>query len=462
MKKLIGNKTFYKTVAVLALPLLLQNTISTFVNLLDNLMVGQVGTEQMSGVSIVNQVLFVVNLCVFGAVGGAGIFGAQFHGRGDTEGVKHTLRFNLILCALISAGAWVLLVGVQDPLIRAFLHDSDSTGDLAATLEYGKQYLHVMLWTLPPFAVTNAYAGVLRVTGDTKLPMIAGVLAVLVNLFLNWVLIFGNLGFSAMGVRGAAIATAISRYVEMSFILLFVHRRAERYPFVRGLYRTLRLPWTLVRKILMQGLPLMFNELFWALGQTMLLQCYSVRGLDAVAAMNIANVVSNLFFIMMHTMGNAVGIILGNLLGAGEFGRAREYCPKLMALSCALCAGMGALLFVTAPWIPRLYNTSETVMALAAGVLRVNACAMPMFALTNASYFTIRSGGRTMLTILFDSVYSWGVFVPAAWLLAHLTTLGLVPMFALVQALESIKVVIGLTLVKKGVWVRNIVLAEKT
>lgn len=170
MKKLIGNKTFYKTVAVLALPLLLQNTISTFVNLLDNLMVGQVGTEQMSGVSIVNQVLFVVNLCVFGAVGGAGIFGAQFHGRGDTEGVKHTLRFNLILCALISAGAWVLLVGIQDPLIRAFLHDSDSTGDLAATLEYGKQYLHVMFWTLPPFAVTNAYAGVLRVTGDTKLP----------------------------------------------------------------------------------------------------------------------------------------------------------------------------------------------------------------------------------------------------------------------------------------------------
>lgn len=462
MKKLIGNKTFYKTVAVLALPLLLQNTISTFVNLLDNLMVGQVGTEQMSGVSIVNQVLFVVNLCVFGAVGGAGIFGAQFHGRGDTEGVKHTLRFNLILCALISAGAWVLLVGIQDPLIRAFLHDSDSTGDLAATLEYGKQYLHVMFWTLPPFAVTNAYAGVLRVTGDTKLPMVAGVLAVLVNLSLNWVLIFGNLGFPALGVRGAAIATAISRYVEMSFILLFVHRRTEKYPFVQGLYRTLRLPWALVRKILMQGLPLMFNELFWALGQTMLLQCYSVRGLDAVAAMNIANVVSNLFFIMLHTMGNAVGIILGNLLGAGEFDRARDYCPKLMALSCALCTIMGSLLFATAPWIPLLYNTSTAVMGLATGVLRVNACAMPMFALTNTSYFTIRSGGRTMMTILFDSVYSWVVFVPAAWLLAHMTTLGLVTMFALVQALESVKVVIGLTLVKKGVWVRNIVLAEKT
>lgn len=456
-KKLIGDREFYVLVATLALPLLLQNTVSTFVNLLDNLMVGQIGTEQMSGVSIVNQILFVVNLCIFGGVGGSGIFGAQFHGRGDSEGVKQTLRFNVWLCAGITVAACLLLSLADDALIGAFLHDTGTGGDLAATLEYGKQYLRIMLWSLPPFALTNAYVGVLRSTGDTRLPMVASVTAVLVNLVFNYILIFGKLGMPAMGVQGAAIATALSRYVEVAIILLSVHRQKERYAFAPGAYKTLRIPMELVRRIVIQGLPLLFNELMWSLGQTMLLQAYSVRGLDAVAAMNIANVVSNLFFIMLHTMGGSVGIIQGNLLGAGEFDKARSYCPKLMALSTVLCGGMGLLLFFTAPWIPTLYNTSAQVMVLAAGVMRVTAYMLPIMALTNCCYFTIRAGGRTGITILFDSVYSWLVFVPVAMLLAHRTSLVLVPMFAIVQGLEGIKAVIGIWLVKKGIWVRNIV-----
>jgi len=457
MKKLIGNKEFYKLVATLALPLLLQNTVSTFVNLLDNLMVGQIGTEQMSGVSIVNQILFVVNLCIFGGVGGSGIFGAQFHGRGDSEGVRHTLRFNVWQCAGIVAVACLLLALADDVLIGSFLHDSDSSGDLAATLAYGKQYLRIMLWSLPPFALTNAYVGVLRSTGDTRLPMVASVTAVLVNLVFNYILIFGKLGAPAMGVEGAALATALSRYVELAIIVIRVHGNTDRYSFARGAYQTLRIPMELVKKIVVQGMPLMFNELMWSLGQTMLLQAYSVRGLDAVAAMNIANVVSNLFFIMLHTMGGSVGIIQGNLLGAGEFEKAKSYCPKLMFLSAVLCGMMGLLLFITAPWIPRLYNTSREVMVLATGVMRVTGYMLPIMALTNCCYFTIRAGGRTGITILFDSVYSWLVFVPVAMLLAHRSALSLVPMFAIVQGLEGIKAVIGIWLVRKGIWVRNIV-----
>lgn len=457
MKKFIGNREFYKLVAALALPLLLQNTVSTFVNLLDNLMVGQIGTEQMSGVSIVNQILFVVNLCIFGGVGGAGIFGAQFHGRGDQEGVRNTLRFNLWLCAGITIVACLLLVVAEDWLIGAFLHDAGTGGDLTATLHYGKQYLHIMLWSLPPFAIANAYVGVLRSTGDTKLPMVASVAAVLVNLVFNWILIFGKLGMPAMGVQGAAIATALSRYVELGIIVLRVHGKGHGYAFAKGTYSTLRIPMELVRKIVLQGMPLLFNELMWSLGQTMLLQAYSVRGLEAVAAMNIANVVSNLFFIMLHTMGGSVAIILGNLLGAGEFEKAKSYSPKLLALSVVLCAGMGALLYGTAPWIPTLYNTGEQVMVLATGVMRITGCMLPVMAITNCCYFTIRAGGRTGITILFDSVYSWVVFVPLAMLLAHKTGLGLVAMSAVVQGSESIKAVIGLWLLKKGVWVRNIV-----
>ena len=317
MKKLIGNREFYKLVAALALPLLLQNTVSTFVNLLDNLMVGQIGTEQMSGVSIVNQILFVVNLCIFGGVGGSGIFGAQFHGRGDSNGVKQTLRFNIWQCAGITVVACVLLTLADDALIGAFLHDSDSSGSLTATLEYGKQYLRIMLWSLPPFALTNAYVGVLRSTGDTRLPMVASVTAVLVNLVFNYILIFGKLGFPALGIRGAAIATVISRIIEAAIVGCYVLLHDKRLRFrAADLFVMDRM---LLRDFLKYGLPIIGGQVVWAVN---MLASSAIMGRNpaegAVVAMSIAGTVNNLAYVVMNGMSGAVGIITGKTIGAGK------------------------------------------------------------------------------------------------------------------------------------------------
>ena len=316
MKKFIGNKDFYKLVAALALPLLLQNAVSTFVNLLDNLMVGRIGTESMSGVSIVNQLLFVYNLCLFGGTGGAGIFGAQFFGRGDYNGVRHTLRFNILLCAGFTVIATVLLALIPDTLIGAFLHEAGTGGDLALTLSEGKDYLRIMLFGLPAFCLTTAYVSILRVPGDNRLPMKASIAAIFVNLVFNYLLIYGKLGFPMLGVRGAAIATVLSRYVEFGLILLGTHGKKTPPRFIRGLYRGFAIPGHLAGQIVRKGMPLLVNEMFWSLGMTMLTQCYSYRGLDAIAALNINSTVLNLFNTVIFTMGNTVGIIIGNLLGA--------------------------------------------------------------------------------------------------------------------------------------------------
>lgn len=327
MKKFIGNKDFYKLVAALALPLLLQNAVSTFVNLLDNLMVGRIGTESMSGVSIVNQLLFVYNLCLFGGTGGAGIFGAQFFGRGDYNGVRHTLRFNILLCAGFTVIATVLLALIPDTLIGAFLHEAGTGGDLALTLSEGKDYLRIMLFGLPAFCLTTAYVSILRVTGDNRLPMKASIAAIFVNLVFNYLLIYGKLGFPMLGVRGAAIATVLSRYVEFGLILLGTHGKKTPPRFIRGLYRGFAIPGHLAGQIVRKGMPLLVNEMFWSLGMTMLTQCYSYRGLDAIAALNINSTVLNLFNTVIFTMGNTVGIIIGNLLGAEEYDRA-ELLPE--------------------------------------------------------------------------------------------------------------------------------------
>ncbi len=456
-KKFIGDKAFYSMVLALAVPVMIQNGITNFVGLLDNIMVGQVGTEQMSGVAIANQLVFVFNLCIFGGVSGAGIFGAQFFGKGDSDGVRDILRIKLWLALVLSVAAGVVFTFWSEPLISLFLHEGSESGDLAATLLYGKQYLSLMRLLLVPFALVQAYASTLRETGETKLPMQAGVVAVLVNLVFNYLLIYGKLGFPVLGVRGAAIATILSRIVEAGIVIAWTHRNRERNPFAVGLYRTLRVPSALLGQVAVKGSPLLVNEALWSMAMTTLAQCYSLRGLAVVAAVNITSTITNLFNIVFMSLGSSIGIIVGNLLGAGRMREARDADNKLIAFSVASCLLVGAIMAVVAPLFPRLYNTTDEVRRLAESMILISAAIMPFHAFTHATYFTLRSGGKTFVTFLFDSVFVWAVNVPIAFVLSRFTGLPILPLFAVCQSIEILKSFIGYFFVRSDVWMQNIV-----
>ena len=182
LKKCIGDKKFYRMVFLIVVPIIIQNGITNFVSLLDNIMVGQVGTEQMSGVAIVNQFMTVFNICIFGGVSSAGIFTAQFYGQGSQEGVRNTFRFKFMVCILMAVLAIGMFGVAGDKLIMLYLHEGAQGGNIAKTLEYGKEYLAVMVFGIVPYAVSQTYASTLRETGQTVLPMKAGIVAVLVNL----------------------------------------------------------------------------------------------------------------------------------------------------------------------------------------------------------------------------------------------------------------------------------------
>lgn len=440
-----------------AVPIMIQNGITNFVGLLDNIMVGRVGTEQMSGIAIVNQLLLVFNLAIFGAISGVGIFGAQFFGCGDHKGVRHTFRFKLYACALILLAGILILLAGDEQLILLYLHGEGNADALWATLGYGKEYLWVMLFGLPAFVMEEIYASTLRECGETKVPMAAGVIAVFVNLALNYILIFGKLGAPALGVVGAAVATVVSRYVQMGVVMAWTHAHAEQMPFIVGVYRDFRIPAQLSGNILKKGTPLMINEILWAAGMAMMTQCYSMRGLDAVAALNISTTISNLFSVIYMAMGSAISIIVGQLLGAGKMAEAKDTDTKLIAFSVISCIVLGGLLILIAPLFPQLYNTSTDVKHLAASLLQIAAGCMPIYAFMHASYFTLRSGGKTIITFLFDSVFLWCVSIPVAYVLSRFTGLPIVPLYLGCQMLDLIKCVIGFILVKKGVWLHNIV-----
>ncbi|MDE6608165.1 MAG: MATE family efflux transporter [Lachnospiraceae bacterium] len=457
LSKFIGNRDFYKMVLMIAVPIMIQNGITNFVSLLDNIMIGQVGTEQMSGVAIVNQLIFVYNLCIFGGVSGAGIFTAQYFGQGNHEGVRQTMRFKLWMVALITALTSALFLCFGETLINAYLKGEGSAESIAATLFHGEEYLKIMLIGLQSFALVQIYSSTLRECGKTLLPMKAGIVAVFVNLLFNYILIYGKFGAPALGVKGAAIATVLSRYVEMLITVIGVHRKNASYSFVSGLYRTLKVPKELTFRIIKKGSPLLLNETLWAAGMAMLTQCYSVRGLNVVAGLNVSNTINNVFNIVFIALGDSVAIIVGQLLGAGKMEEARDTDNKLIAFSVTCCTCVAVVMFLMAPLFPRLYKINDEARLLARYFIMATALFMPQNAFLHATYFTLRSGGKTIITFLFDSVFIWCVSVVIAFTLSRYTALPVIAVYAMVQLGDLIKCVIGFILVKKGVWLQNIV-----
>ena len=457
MKKYIGDREFYRRVAVILMPILIQNVITNFVSLLDNIMVGQVGTEPMSGVAIVNQLIFVYNLCALGGLAGAGILTAQFYGKGDNVGIRHSLLVKLLIGLGIFLIFGAILTAFGDRFIRLYLHEGESGLNLEATLGYARGYLDVMLLQLLPFMLTMMYSSTLRETGETVLPMKAGLIAVLVNLVFNYILIFGKFGAPALGVTGAAVATVIARFVEMTVVILWTHRHSDRNPWIIGAFRSLRVPGRVFRQVLVLGLPLMVNELLWSGGMTVLNQCYSVRGLEVVSAMNIYLTISNLFFSAFISTGNATSIMVGQRLGAGEPEIAVDEDRKLIAFALVLSVVLGALMALTAPSFPKIYNTIPRVKEIATQVLLIGALTMPLHAFANSCYFTLRSGGKTVITFIFDSGMVWLLSIPVAFFLAYRTELSIVPFFAVIEALNLVKCVVGYVMVKRKRWVVNLV-----
>ena len=457
LQKYIGDRAFLRRVLAVALPIMIQNAITNFVSLLDNVMVGQVGTEQMSGVAIVNGILFVFYMCVFGAVAGPGIFTAQFYGNEDHENVAHTFRFKLLVVLLLLAAGLAILIPGGGWLIDMYLQGEGDPATIAATRGYALEYLHIVLIGLLPFALTNAYSSTLRETGHTALPMVASLVAVGVNLSLNYVLIFGKLGAPALGANGAAIATVVARFAELAVVAGWTHLNPKKNPFVPGVFRTFRVPGGLALNMLGKTVPLLGNEFLWAYGMAFLNQCYSTLGYDVVGAMNITRVLTDLSSVAFMAMGMSVGIIIGQLMGSGAGEREiRQTDRKLITIAVLVCFVFGGLMAALSGVFPMLYDTEGSVRKLATQLICVGAAIMPFNAYTTSAYFTLRSGGKTLVTFIFDSLFVWVVIVPIAYCLSRFTDMPIVPLYIICQGTDLLKCALGGLMIRKGNWIQNL------
>ena len=454
----IGDRAFYRRAIVTAAPIILQNLITNFVAMLDNIMVGLLDTAQISAVTIANNnLLFIFNLCMFGCVSCGGIFTTQFYGSGDQKGIRHTFRFKLISCTLLTALAAAIFWFGADPLVGLYLRGEGDPVLAAATLEYGRQYLHIMIWGLIPFAVTNAYAATLRECGEPAVPMYAGFAATAVNLVLNYLLIFGRFGAPRLEIAGAAIATVISRYVELLIVMLWTHRHTEKNPYVKGLYRGFHIPAPLLRQIILRGLPLLLNELLFSGGLAFLNQCYSLCGLDVVPALSISSTIYNLTAVVTRSLGITVGILTGQMLGADlPEQQIRDDNRRLIVLSVFSGVVFGGITAALGGVFPKIFNTTNEVRQLATWLILLSAVFLPLQAYNLPAYFTLRSGGKTVTTFLFDSGSIWLLMVSTAFILTRYTALPILTVFTLTNVMEGVKCIIGGVLIRKGSWIQNL------
>ena len=455
LKKLTGSRAFYARILAVVLPILIQNLITNFVSLLDNIMVGQVGTEAMSGVAIVNQLIFVYYLGIFGLLSGIGIFTAQYFGKRDLQGIRNTFVLKWAATALYFAAALLLFYFFGPAMINSFLHDSGTGIDAAAIYSHAEKYLWIIMIGVVPFSISQIYSSTMREMQEARIPMIAGIAAVFINLFFNYVLIYGHFGAPALGVVGAAIATDISRFVELGINAVWAHTHKDKTVFLKpGLKADISLEY--VKKVAITSAPLFINEFLWSASIALQNRIISNRGLEVVPAINIASTVANLCNTFYLSIGISLGIIVGSILGRGDNDEAVDTDRKMIFLSFCTSCVIGALSFIFAPLIANIYNTSPEVKLLASFFIRTVSVYMPMEAVINASYFTIRCGGKTLITFLFDSVYNWCVVIPTALITVNLLPVSVEICYIIICGISIIKLAVGLILVRKKIWINRL------
>ncbi len=447
MFKVLKDKAFVKKFFSLAFPVMIQALIGLTVNFVDNLMVGGLTNEAVSAVYAVNQGTFFFIVISYGIVSGAGIYVQQFFGAKDDDHLRQSVRYKILAVTLLLAVFLPLFFFGGSTLIGFYTRSASNAEEI---LRLGMQYLPIILLSLIPMAYTTVYATTFRETGKTIYPLITGIIALITNIGFNALMIYGL----DMGVVGAAIATVIARCVE--FIATFILVKKINTPFSKGVFSHFHIEKKMVKIISKKSFPLFFNEVLWAGGMVMLSLAYAQRD-GVLSALSIVYTMTDIFGIVFQGLSVGIGVMVGNLLGAGKIEEAKENNKKLFILGIFISLVAGVVMAILAFVAPYMFvEVTPEQKLLATKLLLVYASFLWAFSLSVCSYMTLRAGGKTLITFLFDSMTMWVFVVPTTWALALFTGLDIIVIFIVVQSFDVLKALIGVSIVSRGTWAVNL------
>jgi putative MATE family efflux protein len=444
------NKVFYSTLLTIAVPIVIQNLISSSLNLVDNVMIGQLGETFIAATGLANQIFFIMTLMLFGGNSGISIYIAQYWGNRQYDKIKSVLSIGLVFAFIVSSVFFILGFVFPTQVLGVLSKD-------AAVIREGANYMRIVSLSYVITAISFAFGFSARGVGKPKLPMVASVVSLLINTALNYVLIFGHFGFKAYGIEGAAIATLIARVVELIIVIVGVYRFIPVLSVKASDF--LGIKKETIKSVGKTALPVIFNEFFWSLGMTAYALVYARIGTEAVAAVMISNTVNNLFMVVGFGLGNASAVMLGNALGAGEIKRAIEYNKKFLALSVLLGIVIGALITLTAPFIvTKLYKLTPESYKITQMTLQILSVFIAFkFYNTIIIIGTLRSGGDTLFSMILEISCVWLIGVPLALIGAFVLKLPVFWVVAMVNIEEVCKVLFGLPRILSNKWAKKIV-----
>lgn len=450
LRDLFTDRKFYSVMLKIALPIAAQSLVFNLLNAVDVLLIGQLGATSVAAVALSNQWTFLMNLFLFGVGSGTAIFTAQFWGREDVPNLRKA--FGIGLGVGLAGSALFALVGffAADQVLGVYSNDP-------AVVILGAPYLRIVALSYVFTALTTLFGITLRTTRNVKLPVAVSIGALMFKTALAYVLIFGYLGFPKLGIEGAALATLVARVLECAVLLALTYRwrlpPALRPRDLHGIERVF------VRTFAITVVPVVLNELFWALGTNIYTAIYARIGTDSVAAVNIAGTIEGVALVPLFGLGNACAIILGNAIGGGDSPLARDYARKFLALAIVLGVGLGALIFAASRFILGAYNISPQAKLDAQGVMTIMACFLWLKAANLLIVVGIlRSGGDTKFSLAIDVGPMWLLGIPLALLGAFVLDL---PVYTVVMMVfigdEFTKFCLGMWRFRSGLWIRNVV-----
>jgi putative MATE family efflux protein len=449
LRSLFDDRQFYRNLFTIAVPIMLQNLVNAFVNMVDTVMIGRLGTVEIAAVGLGNQVFFLYTLILFGIVSGGSIFTAQFWGKRDLGGIRKNTGFclllNLLTALIFSAGAVFFprsIIGIysRDPLVIAS----------------GALYLKTLAPAFIPFAVSQVFVLTLRSTGEVRIPMVTTVIALFVNVILNYLLIFGAGAIPPMGVAGAAAATVVARMVEL-LILLFLSYRG-RYAPAGSPRELLAFKGPFVRRFFRICIPVILNEFIWSLGITVQNIIFARTHTGAIAAFNITNTVSQLTWVLFIGLGNGVAVLIGNRIGEGKDAAARDCAARIILFAPLLSVGTALILIPLSLLLPLIFNVDGEVLRSTGQMFIILALSYPFRAFNMAMVVGVcRAGGDTVFCAVYDVIFMWTAALPLAAAASFLFHAPVWIIYLCVVLEEPFKVILGLWRYRSGKWLHNVI-----
>ncbi|HEX7715623.1 MAG TPA: MATE family efflux transporter [Bacillota bacterium] len=449
IREFFGDREFYRIFFNLAVPVTLQYFISASLNLIDGIMVGQLGATELAAVGLANQVTFMLLLFLLGVAGGTSIFVAQFWGRRDIQNIRRVLGLGTIISVTVALVFSLVNICCGPAIIKIFSDDPE-------VVALGGRFLSITSLAYVLMALSACYAAALRSTGEVKLPMRANILAIVTNTGLNFLLIFGNFGLPGLGVTGAAVATVIARFLETTILLLSAYR--NRSAVAARFSEMFDIPADLVKNFISSTGTVVAKDLIWAIGVTVYMVVYARMGTDVVASINIINTVRQLAFVLFNGIAAAAMVMVGNQIGSGDEAKAFRYAQWFLTLTLLIGVVMGVLLITGSRVILSPYKVSGAVIQGAKTVLFVTALYMPAIVFNMVAVVgVLRSGGDTMFCLIMDLVAVYLIGLPLAIVGQAVWKLPVAGVYALITSQEIFKMILCLKRFGSKRWIHNLV-----